>query len=567
MNIIKKLKNNNASFIKYYGKSDLSTNWLIRDLINNEDVILEHFKNIEVEKEINVSQYIDFIWAKLIIPIEEIIPDLNDNVKEKITNIVNEIKTFEIENSIIRSFIKENYKIIFNKKTYEEDSFFYEIVLETFKEIFKTIDFYSRDIFEFIEDNFSYLILRHFPICDKYYSKNEQHFYRFMSDEKNKNLFSIYNFSGTFNDLNKSKQKYIKIFLENKAEEVLRETIEIAQNANEDNYLEIYFSLEQISKVIKENNFRFTAIYNLDKVIENIKEVEIKYLKKHGKTFEFGPINFEEMFNNYKKAFNEKETIFNFIQLTHVLDKNTNKFTSNFRELLNRENALTDIIASTSGTDYYFTSSKLMGINTNLQFFIPILLQLVTKDETRDYMHKYMSDILSDIDRIEFENNGELIECFEGLYPTLLKILNNNNQQSNINNYESTSLSMFIISIIEKLLRRFIINRSRDLLYYSDNDLNLGDILRTRKNNGVEHTENVLLDHFDIELVKTLEYLLSKTPDTNIGNNLRNNLMHNRNYKFKEITNGTVLHVYYLLIYVVNGIFGTYITDELNKNG
>jgi len=90
----------------------------------------------------------------------------------------------------------------------------------------------------------------------------------------------------------------------------------------------------------------------------------------------------------------------------------------------------------------------------------------------------------------------------------------------------------------------------------------LGEILRTRNNNGTDFKDNQLLEIFDIETIRSLEYLLIKTNNSNIGDNIRNNLMHNSDYKFCDMTNGFISQIFFLFLCVINGIYLNYLKTK-----
>ena len=170
---------------------------------------------------------------------------------------------------------------------------------------------------------------------------------------------------------------------------------------------------------------------------------------------------------------------------------------------------------------------------------------------------------LAEIDKKEGEDKLELVQIFNGFYPIFLKYQHSEKKEFNsLERYDIYSNSLFIITIIEKILRRVAITSNSKIMYYAEADSNLGDILKTKNSDGGDYVNSMLNGMFDNELICTLEYYLGKTSDLNVGKNVRNNLSHNRNIMFSKLTPNLSMRVFYLFLSIVNAIYASYINNS-----
>src|SRR5690554_216899 len=550
------------SFYKYYGKGDLSTNLILSKIDADKDKILSHFNDSYDNDNIDINIFIDYMWIHYVLGFEEVLDEIKNN--ESFILMFDKLKQINFDIKNVNSFIKNEYKNILNKENYKNKLYYFDLIDFTIEIIYKYFDYFDREVFEYIEKDFAYLIVRKIEVCENYYNRSPKYFPDIFELENNKYLFEVQNINNTFENLSKSKKEYIKSLLYQKAEEALKSIIKLAEEINEDNYLENFTWIERVLDLIKNNNFNFLELYQIDKLEDKLKITSEKYFKKHGKQFKSESINLKEMFDTFKKLTNSGDPFLAFLGLTHSYKKGYDKMVSNFVPIYNNEPAITDIIASVSGTDDYFLPSRLIHLNIYVQIYIPMIYMILNDDETEDIIFRMLVTQLNDIDTHEAEGKLELVNYFKGLYPTLKEsILGQEKDYDETYKFKAISVSMVLISLIEKILRRVAINLSSNIRYYSINDLNLGSLLRTKNSNGTDFTENTLLTVLDLELIKTLEYTLIKTHDTKIGMNMRNNLMHNRNIKFSDLTNGFSAHIFLMFLSTVNGIYANYINHNM----
>ncbi len=547
---------------RYHGKNDILARYIVSKLIDKKDNIINHFNNQYNTSVINKDKFIDYVWIETILPIKEIEEMINQENKKAFHDLVECIRNVNFDYKNINKYIKNNYLDIFSKNQDEDTKYNYELRLAAFQKIYTHYSFFSEKAFRYIEQNYAYLIVGNIVICEKYYSSKTEDFIKIFDFQENKYLLEIYNFESTFSDLNKTSKKFVKDFLVKTTENAVKEAIKLAEEITEDNYLEYYVKIEGVLQIVKNNKFSFIDLYKLDALEEKVKVASKGYIEKHGSSFSVGPINLEEVFLLFKEGIGTDKEFVNYLNLTHTYNTKEDRIIANIIPLYREKESIVDRISSSTETDDYFSHSRLSGLQIYLKVHSPILYLLFNDEYTSSFMYKMMLTQLHEIDTNEAQERLELTEAFKGIYPMLKKVITGTKEiYTSQYKVEAVSTSMFIVSLIEKILRRLVINLSKNDIYYSDNDLNLGDLLRTRNSNGSDY-HNVLTTIYDVELIKTLEYLLVKTQNSNIGSNIRNNLMHNRNYKLSDMNNGFPVQIYLIFLFVVNGIYAYYLNTN-----
>lgn len=552
---------------KFYGQTDYSIGYIVKELLDNKSKIFEYFQSKDTISINKLDDYIDYVWINNIKLFKSIESKVVEELKNDFHELIEYINSFKFTREKILNYLKENYDYVFDENNYRKDiHIFYEVINEAVNTIYTYHDFFDIDIYDFIENRFAYIIVNDIISCENFYQKHPERFSKMFDLADNQHFFDIRNFHNTFNSLSKSKKKFVKDLLYSKTQLILKKVIKLAEQINEDNYLENSHYIDQIILLVKTNSFNFIEQYKFDELQDKIKDASAKYFKKHGHEFKTGPIDLKDLLERMKIELNSDMSFFSFLSLTHHTNKNEKRLTSNLIQVFNVEKSLTDMIASSPNTDEYFTQSRLMSLHFHIEIYCRVLYLMLVNDDLLIIIKNHMNIILHDIDKNEGDGKLELASSIEGMFDSFMNNVKNPREvYTDKEKYECYSLSMFLVSLIEKILRKVTINRSFTQRYYADDDLNLGDILRTSNNNGTKY-ENVLNGILDYELIRVLEFKLAKTHDSNIGENLRNNLMHNRNINFSDISNGILIQVFYLFLSVINGIYSSYLNHNMKMD-
>ncbi|HPX45621.1 MAG TPA: hypothetical protein PK626_04480 [Bacteroidales bacterium] len=558
MSIIKKLWENGVH--RYYGQEDLSTPHLVKHLLNNKKEIINYFSNQQyTEYDINI--YYEYVWVNNIKEITEIANYVEKSKQEDFIEIVNSFQNVQYDEEKIKIFIKENYIAIFNIPEDNHNLFLYTVRDFTFEKIYKTYAFFPLEIFRFIEKNYSHIILHNIEKCTKYYDKNQDDFLKIFEMPKNSKLFDVNQFIDTYRYLDKLSYKCIKKLLIEKTKEIFATAKELLDAIDEDNCIEYYYKIKGILSIVKQKKHSFTSANELEKIDQKLEEVLEKYLKKHGKKQEVDLSFVTKDFENLKNGLNSPNSFNHYFSITHIINVKNNKISSMFKEVFADKPALTDILAFTFYTDDYFLPSYVFKLRLFLSCKTYLIFRLILDNETSNFIFKKICHILKNIEENECEGNAELVESFTGMFNSL-KTAITTEAKENTQKYNVVTTSMFLIGLIEKILRIAVLKKMEDEKVYIPKRPTLGEILRTRNNNGTDFKDNQLLEIFDIETIRSLEYLLIKTNNSNIGDNIRNNLMHNSDYKFCDMTNGFISQIFFLFLCVINGIYLNYLKTK-----
>ncbi|WP_371246642.1 DUF4209 domain-containing protein [Mycoplasmopsis agassizii] len=240
--------------------------------------------------------------------------------------------------------------------------------------------------------------------------------------------------------------------------------------------------------------------------------------------------------NNRRKLLDELFRIYNpdvfLLLLTHGINKENKEPVSLFQGVFDNDNS---VISQNP------RSIKIMDSGI-------LLLEKMFKDNKYiKIMKNHFYKCLAILDSNKYKEEMELLLSFGGFFK---KVSNNiKKSEKNYNNkdrYDCFVLSMFVISLIEKLLRNLIYKEINDPKNDNFDYLNLNSILSSNN----EMLNKIL----GIEVIKILRYWLTIDQDYGEGLNLRNKLMHGIDIKFSDFNKWFLLSLFYLFLLVVNSM-------------
>ncbi|MFA6368549.1 MAG: hypothetical protein WCX10_08340 [Bacteroidales bacterium] len=574
MNVLDVFKDG-QSIIEYFGKSDLSAGYFVKNLLDSKAAIIEYFDKANTGK-IDINYFIDFNWISNVLQAEEIIPFVADAKREDFKGIIEYVKKLSpkySDKSKLIPFISSEYKQIFDKNTYVEQTLFYHrIVDSTFKFIFGNHEKFGKEIFDYLETNYAYLILENLSECEAYYDKHKTSFCQLFEIGKNKHFFDLYNFPRTFGCLINSKLKFVKKFAKERVDSAIQQVIEIGSKVNSENYLETYSLVDPIIKIVKQHpDLRTVDFYKVEKLEKEMDLVSKEYFEKYGQKVDFGPIELKPLLEKLKSDIcqeDDTKSFCSFLTLTHSFADGSSTLTSGFSKIsFGTSNDPLESMDVSPNTDSYFTASSLVQLHGIIDISVISLLYILKDKQVEQKIFAYIKAELEEIDKKEGNNSLDLYEMFSGVYPYIKKWQSqDNNHLSAIDRYEIYSVTLFLSTMIEKILRKVMINRNSENMYFSEENLSLGNILQTKNNKGVA-VPSKLSSVFDEELIKVLEYYLVKTQDTHVGLNIRNNYAHNNNIIFTNLANRTPMILFFLFLCVINGIHASYLNHNNRFKG
>lgn len=545
MNIIEKLGEQFDIYqFKYFGISDWSTNYDIKALLDNADLIKNYF-NTNITSINTIDEFIDCLFLEKYVKFNEVANFVNEKYKEQFSNIIN----FIIEKqSIIRpkfyiDFLKENCERVLQLDNYS-------IIEVTFDMTFKYYSGLSSVIEVFIEKYF-YMILDNFDTIQKIIL-SQKNYVDLILNERHFEEIKNYRLNEYLDLIKLLKSKHYKV--ENIVNLIINYGERVYDLINEDNA--IYYStiLQDITKFLndikhKSANYFLTMNENVDLIMQ-------KYLEKHGHTlsFEISSEKILEPFKNPKISWQAK-----LLMLTHMQNKNK-KFVSYYEEIMQNENRsiVDQACSSTNPTDSYFTITKQQQLNICDQILLSTLQYFLNEKRVQKFFSMVGSllSYICDEYKIDMNTNylSDDLNILLNEFLLIFKIAKENNNFALTGLYYG--LTMFIFGIIEKLLRLIYKNQNKE--NYVDIDPSLGDLL------GANNETIVKL--LGIDNVKIIAYYLIKGNRFETGFNYRNNYAHYKNLRPQDIHYGVVLKGLQIFLIILNTLMLKTIQKEKNND-
>lgn len=531
--------------LKYYGLQDLSIGWEVKFLIENKQKIQDYFSN-EFENQINnLDNYIDYLWVSKFIEINEAIPLLKkDEDRPKLKSI--HAFLYEIFNryniGMLVKYLAKNYRQVFESN--HDNHYYHDMKSSTIDFVFAYSKSFTDEVFDYIENNYWYLIIDNFELYSDFYKK---HLTRFQKNIINDNIAieKITNYDRVFKILEICKKEPYEQFAKTVAKSVSIHVLKMAESINEDNYIEILSYIEKAKKIAI--LYKLPEAYSYETLNTQLEKVSNSYFEKHGHKFETEPIDLKKAVQDLKE--NKNPPIIKYLEFTHVYKKESREFVPIFDQIMTGNKAIFDHISHIGiPEDEYFTPSRITDLGMYFDIFSNYLFVCFKDENMLDSIFSNYHRILSDL-----ANEGILseedLEEFLGMCSVFSSILNIESK-GHIKKSLSYGLSMLVVAYIEKLLRKYFMHiNSRDT-YINVKKYTLNMLLN----------EKGIQDVFGEHVSKVLEYQLTKKRTTDIGLNYRNNLMHNSDINFSEMNIGYPVRMFYCLIILLNVIGTNYIT-------
>lgn len=542
MNILEILNENNVSMdIRHYGVDDMSTNIKVKQLLENKDIILNHFKTNDIKI---LNNYIDYVFLEIIMNFYEIIPYMIED-KEAFSNFLDKCKQayegYKVKDVVF--FINEHYIDIYSYEDAVEKNLYLAHDLKDYTSDLIGLHFNSFDtnVIDYVINEATYDVIDSFEKWQKYFIKHPNELDKLFS-ENNINKVFYMRFEEIANILEsiKSNSKFSK---------TISNSIDIIYKIVKDNYfypkedLAIWQSYYMINDcMIFLKKMKSTYVYELEKELVKQEEVFNNNLVKngHSSTFEYDMKPFINFFENKNNPWEIR-----IIYLTHSKDKQ-NKLVSFLEQGAKSETkALTDELArSNPGTDEYFTSWRLRNLSL---YSFEIKSRLMSIMRTDKNLSEYISDIYGELKYIctnidttmELEGLDENIEMLsQYLTDLFINLLSDDASLKMTTKNTIYGCSMFVCGLIEKTLRIIYKYNMRNISYIPDSNITLGNLLNECDNNS-----SIILDILGKEQIKCLRYYLHKVDFYSVGDNIRNDLAHLNGRTIKKLNYDLILEL------------------------
>lgn len=534
MNILDSLEENNITDnLIYYGINDMSSGFHLSALLNGLDIIRAYYtETMHTNKDITYDDYIDFIYLETLKKLEELRPYINDAVKEKYENAINIIKGIKNNSkSQINKFIKKNYESIFNKEN--KKHYISEVKEYTLNYIKSNYQIFKQNIniYSFIFDKISYDVFYDFSFYKKVLENNP---------ETCNILFSInnvieqllYNPEDLLEPLLYLKKKDNNLFL-NVTNKIMEYTKKNFFNATADNVMNKYFKLKKIFNLFKELKISDARI--LEDEIKIQQSILDDYATKHAKKIRY-PISFQEI-NNFLN--DDKIEWYNkSLKLTH--ERKNGKLIPIISDY-KKEKSFMDHVTTDRNIDDEFTynAQSFLEIAMNLEKII--ILEMINDSNLKacDFIYLGIKSYCekNNIKAYEFNADFEILKN---------GILEYNKYKDNI--YLSKiiliGLIKVVIGLIEKYLRAIYIFVIKSDEYFDSKYCTLERMLN----------DEDLIKYFNNNLLKVIEFYLTKRNETHVGKNIRNDFAHYNDNIWQLVNEDTFLTVLTLLLNLSNDL-------------
>lgn len=172
--IVKELEEKNVHFtLAYYGKEDYGTFWDINSILENREYFQNRFSTCKLQGIDSLQDYLDYLCLRKCVMLQEMISAIKkDEDKQAFQDISNLAKKQYdcIGNGLIIQFINRAYEEIFAEKYHG-----YSLPHITLELIIKFQGGIKREVFEYLAQNYNYLLIYKFQDFQKNLKKNQSY--------------------------------------------------------------------------------------------------------------------------------------------------------------------------------------------------------------------------------------------------------------------------------------------------------------------------------------------------------------------------------------------------------
>lgn len=554
MNIIEKLALKKLPYYYDFGKEEVN-NYDIVNAIKSTSVIQEFYNDINYSIK-NVDDYVNYLFIEHLNNINGLnvstFKSEYEHDIEKIKYIITQIRNKYCIKNIIE-YVKSNYKEIFeyySKEDYnlERNSINIHIRLELRDATIRLIPkFFDKEkVDEIIKYLIDYDVILFFDNKDLFKSYK----IKFIEKLNNKIIIErlidyryikLLKFLGENKEIFKQSPNY-NMVIENFIRNVKDEKKHIYQREKQ------CANLIHFLKHIKE-----TKVRNVEKVHNKLIKEADEEIKRNGHIISRS-VNLKDDVKAYKKLLREP----NVNDFTKLIYPNT--IIENGRKYVLIENIDKIDIGLTSeifGQDPYYCSIRTMQVE---QFIIPIFNMFLFKHTIKNIGYRRLESLIVRLINRIFStlfieySEDEIKKDIKGIMYSIKNCYKEYKMKSE-RNYMYYINSMYVISYIEKLLRKIYVAVYEKDVYIDDNKITLGNILNEKDKTKLE----LIIGK---NLFKWIKYFLfnieSSMFEDKIGYSYRNKMCHYRDIiAIEDLSN----KIYYDAIYL---FFNLIIAVHLN---
>ena len=538
-NIIKKLKDRNiTSQIKYYGTNDFATGFEIKNIVENYDLYNELIDQIEPVIN-NIDDYVNYLYIRCLKEYREVIPNVRDDLKEKVENIVfkteEKFVNYKIED--LSKFIAKNYNSILTNEfkglyiKHDVIDFTIEYIANYCKKDNKAI--------EYIIQNYSYIVYDNFESFQKMFDNSEGLYYYdlLLTDKKLKK-------DSTFR-LEKIKQVLLHLKSKNKSKYNEKTNVlikiykEVTFNASAHDIMNKYFLLRDFIKVLSQLKHPCCREFEIE--FKKQEKIMNEYIRKNGHEQVFS-IDIKPIIEIIEKK--DVEWYIKSLSMTHT--KKGKKLISLFESIMEKsgKKGIVDYVTSNIEFDDAFTSGTINALSLALLHGKHILNYMISNDSRLNDLlayiimgfDNYFKDESMYFDREKFELDINMI--FDAIKELNVAYKDKNDIRVKRIIY---GLEVQICGVIEKSLRNIYRDINREQEYIPFDSVTLKSLLN----------QPTLQKELGKGNAQCIQYLLVKR-NSSVGKNVRNDFAHYNDGIYDKLILDTVLEALYVLLVISN---------------
>lgn len=542
--IVKELDEKNILFsLEYYGQNDYGTYWDITYVLDNREYFQNKLVICKLQKIDSISEYLDFLFLRKLVLFQEMISEIkNDEDKQVIKEIymLAKEKCDHIENGLVIQFINKNYEEIFAEEYHK-----YLLPHITLDLIAKFQGGINNVVFEYLAQNYNYLLINKFHAFQKTFEKNSKLF-ELLFHKKNLQEMQELGFNNIlpiFALIWKGTNKQLKEIILPIVENIISDIENQIKNLDESDYRNVLILESQfryVYKFIAEiKHPKANAFRKHNDWIESKLENE---LKEHGQKFSYElPIG--KIINYIKNLQNWKLQM---ISLTHKNKEKVSGYISHLSSPPMESHDIIDIVSSNIPSDDYFTRSHQYYLGMVMSLGAATISSIWHDKELFPNSLQWYNEFLNFISE-QVGGNINLSEDLESLYIMLQTVILSDEAINRDIVPLCYGAAMFICALTEKLLRTLYIYLMKDKLYVPLSSATLGTLLSPNNQE--------MVNIFGEDHLKNLSFFFCTVGDKKIGMNYRNALAHWIGLRDRDVNSMLVAKLFYLYTDVVNTIY------------
>ena len=544
MNIVRLLKDNRVvTKIRFYDINDMTTEYAVKNLMENKDLINEYFKKNEF-KVTTIDEYIDYLYLRCMAQYEAIIPSIKEEIREEFCNQIAEIKDFfsKYQNRDLVLFLKDNYEQIFSEE-YKGLFVKYDVIDYTIELLMR---FYSKEeqIIKYIITNFSYKVYDNFDSFIKVFNNKENLIYYdiLMSEELLKNDMTY-----RLNEIKK-----VLAILKKQSIDKYNEKIEIVLNlvknenfnTNEAKVMYTYHVIKNMKKILAELEHK--SFYEFEEELRKQEDILEKHLEKNGHStkFEISIKPVVEIYEDEAKEWYQKSLI-----ITHSLDKkNKPQLITNLEYSMKyfERSIIADLASTNHETNDIFTYSVINNLSISMmEGKYAINYMLLDDKRLNDLLSYIFAGVNKYFGYDSLYYNSEKFELdLNMLFNAILEFKSASNIKDDIKiKWLIYCIETQVCGIMEKILRNVFYEKTKEDKYINAKNATLGSLLASKE----------IVEVIGKNNCKCLEYYLLNCDG--VGKNSRNDFSHYSDELYDKLIYDTILESLYLLLMISNILF------------